>query len=955
MTPLPNLGLYNAGMLGDANFVSAFVARHDKLERLVAALRGIADGDIEEHPIIIGARGMGKSTLLRRLAIAIDEDAALAEHFMPLRFREEQYNVTSLDAFWRNCGEALAGWCESHGRQALADRLDRDVETPVWRDPEAAGAAFRAACDEIGRRPVLLVDNLDLILDALPSLQQWALRRALQDRSGPVLVGAATRLPSQGADREAAFYEFFQPQFLEALSFDETRHCMRALAGLRGAAGAPVIAILDREPGRLQALHTLTGGNPRVLVVLYYLMERGGSETPFQDLEALLDRLTPYYKARVEEYATTQQRAVIDAIALNWDPITSHALAAVTGIEVTTISSQLNKLRKDGFVEEVATSGARAGYQICERFLNIWYLMRHGTRKTVQRLKWLTVFLSRFYTRDELEGMADNARKASGMLWHPDYREAVLAAWEEVQAGTADADVGDARAAELRIFYKDMEDAIRFVQKADHAGALRCLDAGLDRANDLGASGLRGLTASALLLKGLTLGALGRSGEAIAVFDLLIVRDCEADAVELRVRVARALFNKGVALNVLGRTEEEIAVYDQLIAREGAAGAVELRVEVAKALFNKGISLRTLGRSEEAIAVYDQLIARDSAAGAVELRLEVAMALFNKGYALGALGRVEEAVTVYDQLIARDGAADAVELRVQVAKALVNKGAVLIVLGRIEEAITAYDQLIARDSEADTVALREQVAMALVAKGIIFRALGRSEEAILVYDQLIAQDGAADAVELRVLVARAFVGKGDIAFDLSGDTAVVELSYRQAIRHHGEDRFAKSNLAWLLILTGRLAEAVPLRAGLGELDPLGLNLLDAGIALAGDNFGAAMEFLARALDIGFEGDGHGFFDDLLRFLRLAEMRGYGDKLLGWFADSGWAERLAPVQAAFRAYVLGERFLNDVSPEVRGPARAIYDRLDAPRRRQAERAAVPAKPEPKRRGRPKKRG
>ena len=41
------------------------------------------------------------------------------------------------------------------------------------------------------------------------------------------------------------------------------------------------------------------------------------------DLEVLLDQVTPYYKARIEEYSTQQQRAVIDAIALHWDPIAS--------------------------------------------------------------------------------------------------------------------------------------------------------------------------------------------------------------------------------------------------------------------------------------------------------------------------------------------------------------------------------------------------------------------------------------------------------------------------------------------------------------------------------------------------------------------------------------------------------------------------------------------------------
>ena len=36
----------------------------------------------------------------------------------------------------------------------------------------------------------------------------------------------------------------------------------------------------------------------------YQLLERRETSDVFADLEALLDKVSPYYKARVEEYAT---------------------------------------------------------------------------------------------------------------------------------------------------------------------------------------------------------------------------------------------------------------------------------------------------------------------------------------------------------------------------------------------------------------------------------------------------------------------------------------------------------------------------------------------------------------------------------------------------------------------------------------------------------------------------
>jgi len=84
-----------------------------------------------------------------------------------------------------------------------------------------------------------------------------------------------------------------------------------------------------------------------------------------------------------------------------------------------------------------------------------------------------------------------------------------------------------------------------------------------------------------------------------------------------------ALFNKGVRLGALDRSEDAIAVYDDLIARFGTATEPALRERVAMALFNKGVRLGALDRSEDAIAVYDDLIARFGTATEPALREQV--------------------------------------------------------------------------------------------------------------------------------------------------------------------------------------------------------------------------------------------------------------------------------------------------------------------------------------------
>ena len=468
MTDIETIALYGPGNLKPEDLVAGFVAREKILAYFLNELRHqTMPGTSPRHHLIIGQRGMGKTTLLLRIAVAIGEtqeltnktvattppphggrlgggqsngsEAAdltrphpnppplgegvlapdssplpLADYFVPLTFREEQYNVINLHVFWRNCIESLLDWLEQQGRNDDAKTLEQqlnEVENAYEQDRKAeaggnaAGRVFRQACQRLQRRPVLFLDNLDLIIDALKK-HDWGLRDSLQQSDGPLVIGAASAYPKILSDRKAAFFDFFRITTLERLETAEVRACLQRLAHRRGEAGTKVAAVLRRDPGRINALTEMTGGNPRTLALLYLLLESQAGEDAFADLERLLDRMTPLYKARTEE-AAPQARAVLDAVALNWDPIIANQVARDSGLDVTAVNAQLTRLENDGYVEKVEVSGSgRSGYQIVERFFNIWYLMRHGNRRLKQRVQWLTGFLRGFYSPSDRETLA---------------------------------------------------------------------------------------------------------------------------------------------------------------------------------------------------------------------------------------------------------------------------------------------------------------------------------------------------------------------------------------------------------------------------------------------------------------------------------------------------------------------------------------------------------------------
>ena len=162
--------VFNPALLRKEDLVRGFVARQALLERLLDDLGRVQPGSPPQHQLVIGQRGLGKTTLLRRMAFAIEDDRELSAKWIPLVFPEEQYNVKNLGDFWLNCADALSDALEATGNAVAAEHLDKRVEEmppdPNRRSEEAVRVLLEEA-DRLGRGLVLLVDNLDVVLDRL--------------------------------------------------------------------------------------------------------------------------------------------------------------------------------------------------------------------------------------------------------------------------------------------------------------------------------------------------------------------------------------------------------------------------------------------------------------------------------------------------------------------------------------------------------------------------------------------------------------------------------------------------------------------------------------------------------------------------------------------------------------------------------------------------------------------
>ncbi len=399
---LSQIGLYNPQRTSDSDVEALFVARTKLFNFLIEKLKKESVNSIPQHYLIIAQRGMGKTTLLKRIEVELRKND-FNQFFIPLLLPEEQYNLKNIAEFWLNVLDALADTLEIEKRHDDAVKIDIKIKDlqQIKNDEELANEAYKflkSFCLSLNRRPVLLIDNMNLIFNRLEKSQQHTLRAWLMQNGAPILVGASAVAMEDTSDYGAPFYDAFQIHYLKKLTFEELKDILINLAKLTQS--EEVIPLIEKETGRIKTLHQLTGGNTRTAVMLFRLIIKGFSKEINDDLEAILDEITPLYKARFEELPT-QMQVIVDAIALHWDPINLEQLRNETRYDNGQLSPQLKRLVELGWIERLDAYKAKgSAYQISERFFNIWFLMRRSSRRQKKELYCLSKFLESFYGED---------------------------------------------------------------------------------------------------------------------------------------------------------------------------------------------------------------------------------------------------------------------------------------------------------------------------------------------------------------------------------------------------------------------------------------------------------------------------------------------------------------------------------------------------------------------------
>ena len=677
---------FNPGTLQtDEEVMQQFVVRNHELDTVLDVLRGNSESPSCQHVLVVAPRGRGKTMLLARVAAELRTKDEFFKHLLPVRFMEDNQEIFNLADFWLETLFHLARECASH-HPGLAQEL-RDRHSALsehWREQmleEYARAAVLDAADRLDRRLVLMVENLQALCKDVDEDFGWKLRGVLQTEPQVILLASATSRFEGLDDAKQPFFEMFRFIDLKPLITEECRRLWQVVSG-------------DTVSGReMRPLEILTGGSPRLLVIVAGFARHKSLRRLMEELVTLVDEHTEYFRGHLEVFAKTERRVYVAVLDL-WRLSTPGEIAARARMDIRAVSTMLGRLVDRGAVIVEGNSRKRQ-YAAAERLYSIYYKLRRE-RDEAAVVENLIHFMAVFYNEAEQSEMfpvliSEAAgspairegldRAAAGLPKLDKYLAKVRppsveetrpvkveisgqAVFEELQARASvtvvDSELVERLSTEISEAFEEeaFEKVIGIVEQS-----VSSLDP--ESSQVPGA-----FTAWVLNRKADAHKKLSDMASAVLAYEEVVERFGASEDPNLQWRVATALTDKGDAFRQLDDPASAVLAYEEVVERFGASEDSVLRQLVVTALDFKGDAFRQLGDMASAVLAYEEVVERFGASEDPDLQKWVATALTDKGHAFQQLDDPASAVSAYEEVVERFGASEDINLRLLVATAL---------------------------------------------------------------------------------------------------------------------------------------------------------------------------------------------------------------------------------------------------------------------------------------------
>ncbi len=394
------IGLFRRDITDQKQLVETTIARDHLVDDLLEKLKRRGQKKSGQNHLFIGPRGIGKTHLLSLVQYGIETDPALNNSYSIIRFPEESNRVLSFADLLLGIIDLLAEvdtdpqWRELHEKIAIEDDDTLIIDTVLPR--------LKHWHQHSNKVLLVLMENLNVLFtEQIKSKQDiHRIRSLLMDNSFIVLIGTAPTFFPALNDVKHPLYDFFDIQIIEELDQQQTLALIKT--HLEWDKHDELLQQFDQLKPRILAMHTLTGGNPRLIMMLYELITQDNLIEIKTRFHQLLDRITPFYQDRLKDLPP-QERALLETIALmRFQKRTPVNIAKQFRKPRHQTSVLLKRMTEAGYLSVSPNPDDKRSrlYRIKEGFFDIWLAMNES-RTQRKYLPYLVDFFTLWYASVE--------------------------------------------------------------------------------------------------------------------------------------------------------------------------------------------------------------------------------------------------------------------------------------------------------------------------------------------------------------------------------------------------------------------------------------------------------------------------------------------------------------------------------------------------------------------------
>ena len=634
---------FNPQLMSKEELYETFVGREELLEDILKRIEDQTHKPSIQHFILIGPRGIGKTNLMQMIKYSIQDNPQMKDNWLPVVFSEEDFEIYGIRSFFEKIIDLILE--ENPSGSFLSEFEENRLLENDKIAIEKSMVMVQKLSDSFKKQFIVFVDNLDsLLMEQLPDdLAVKKLRKFLTTNNSILLFGGAVKVFDEILSYDEPLFSHFAPIELGPLDYETIEAFIKGRAEYEGE--KDILNNFNKFRSKIKAVSDLTGGNPRLILILYEIISEKEFDAAVEILMGVLDDMTSYYQDILKNLPA-KERKVLDTIMRSDIKMTSTSLSSSLRWKQNEISSLLKRLRDRQILEgKKASKGREVYYETTDSVFRIFYQMRY-LNKQRRRLGFIIEFLQRWYSLEELRGKIREYKKLC----------------EKCFSETSISDVSEKL--EKAFYFADA--SLKMGHSEPHIDLVgTCIRGGdLDKAMEELKHWKKNVKET-------------KENESLYFYYLASISYEKHDyekalkylekAVEINPDGYITWNNMGHAYDDLKQYDKAISVYEK---------AVGIKPDYHQAWYAMGCAYANLEQYDKAISVYEK---------AVGIKPDYHVAWYTMGYAYANLGQFGKAVSAYNR---------AVETSPTCYESWNNMGNAYDELKQFDKAVSAYEKAV---------------------------------------------------------------------------------------------------------------------------------------------------------------------------------------------------------------------------------------------------------------------